>query len=153
VHYVTLETRIHRALTEHHLKNELFKCPIDKINDTVNQIYKNSFFNHHDLIIDGVEANNVKWRKGYFSMECDGIEIMMNDNNMIEEIRKWISVNDRYNLYRFISSSYFDNLITFLKDICVCDDIDDLTTRITEITLGDSNSDLDENMEMLTINE
>jgi hypothetical protein len=86
-------------------------------------------------------------------MECDGIEIMMNDNNMIEEIRRWISVNDRYNLYRFISLSYFDNLITFLKDICVCDDIDDLTTRITEITLGDSNSDLDENMEMLTIND
>ena len=147
VRYMTLETQIHRALVEHHLKNELFQCPLDKINATVKQIFnKNSFFNHHDIVIEGAEANRAKWnqKQGYFSIESEGIEIMMTEKNMVGEVRKWISVNDKYNLYQFICPSYFDDLISFLKKQYGTDDVDELATGVTAMALGEE--DVNESM-------
>ena len=139
VHYMTLETYIHRNLAEHHLKNELFQCPLDKINNVVKQIFsKNSFFNHYDLIIDGADTNKVKWYEDdkYFSIKSGDIEIMMNEKNMVEETKKWISVNDKHNLYQFICSSYFDELIAFLKEQYRHDGVNELATGVMSMTLG-----------------
>ena len=153
VRYMALETQIHRALVSHHLKNELFQCPLDKINDTVREIFgkKNSFFNHYDLIIEGAEQHKVRWHEvGYFSIESEGIEIMMNEKNMVEEVRKWISVNHKYNLYQFICLSYFDDLIAFLKTSY----IDDLVSEMTDMTLGDTSVDsVDVGMNELKIDD
>jgi hypothetical protein len=158
VRYMTLETQIHRALGKHHLKNELFQYPLDKINATVKQIFsENSFFNHHDLVIEGAEANRVKWnrKQGYFSIESLGIEIMMNEKNMVGEVRRWISVNDKYNLYQFICPSYFDDLISFLKEQYGTDDVDELATSVTDMSLGEAAplDDMNEDMNALTIEE
>lgn len=139
VRYMTLETRIHRALAEHHLKNELFQCPLEKINDTVKQIFnKNSFFNHHDLVIEAAEAATVKWnqKQGYFSIRSRGIEVMMNEKNMVTEVRNWISVNDKHNLYQFICPSYFDEMISFLKEKYSTDDVDELVTSVKDMALA-----------------
>lgn len=143
VRYMTLETEIHRALVSHHLKNELFQCPLDKINEVVRDIFsKDSFFNHYDLVIEGAEQHKVKWHAihNYFSIESCGIEIMMNEKNMEEEVRKWISVNDKFNLYQFICQSYFDDLIGFLKTQYTSD-VDDLAAEMTNMTLGDTSVD------------
>jgi hypothetical protein len=137
--YMTLEMQIHRALVDHHLKNELFQCPLDKINDTVREIFsKNSFFNHYDLVIEGADKTNMRWhaRHNYFSIESRGIEIMMNEKNMVDEVRKWISVNDKYNLYQFICPSYFDDLIMFLKTRYTASDVDNLASEMTDMMLG-----------------
>lgn len=155
VRYMTLETRIHQALTSHHLKNELFQCPLDKINQVVKEIFnKNSFFNHYDLLIEGAEQHKVRWHasRNYFSIESEGIEIMMNDKCIVDEVRKWISVNDKYDLYQFICPSYFDDLVAFLKEKYVeveDGDVDQLTLGMTDMTLGDA--DIIDNMNELTI--
>jgi len=156
VRYMTLETQIHRALANHHLKNELFQCPLDKINEVVREIFnKNSFFNHYDLIIEGAEQHKVRWhaKHNYFSIESGGIEIMMNEKNMVDEVKRWISVNDKYNLYQFICPSYFDDLIVFLKTQYTTSDVDDLASEMTDMTLGvdDSVDGVNENMSTLKI--
>ena len=141
VRYMALETRIHKALVDHHLKNELFQCPIDKINFVVGEIYNNSFFNHYDLIIEGAEQQKVKWhaKHNYFSIESKGIEIMMNDKCIVDEMKKWISANDKYNLYQFICPSYFNEFVAFLKkNYMATDDVDDLVSKITDMTLTQS---------------
>jgi hypothetical protein len=133
VKYMTLETCIHHALKEHKLKNELFECPLDKINNTVkNIIDTNSFLTHHDLIIKNADKYNVKWHKkhNYFSMEFEDIEVRMNDQIIITELKSWISVNDKYDLYRFICPAYFDDLISFLKSRYIYDEID----KVVEMT-------------------
>jgi len=155
--YMTLETRIHQALASHHLKNELFRCPLDKINEVVREIFrKNSFFNHYDLIIEGAEQHKVRWysNHNYFSIESGGIEIMMNDKHIVDEVRKWISVNDKYNLYQFICPSYFDDLVAFMKERYTIkeDDVDQLTAEMTDMTLGVTD-DINEGMNALTIEE
>lgn len=155
VRYMTLETRIHQALASHHLKNELFQCPLDKINEVVREIFsKNSFFNHYDLIIEGAEQHKVRWYKNhnYFSIESGGIEIMMNDKHIVDEVRKWISVNDKYNLYQFIYPSYFDDLVAFMKERYTMEHVDQLTAEMTDMTLGDTD-DINEGMNALTIEE
>lgn len=157
VRYMTLETQIHRDLVSHHLKNELFQCPLDKINDTVREIFsKNSFFNHYDLVIEGAEQNKVRWHANhnYFSIESGGIEIMMNEKNMVGEVRKWISVNDKYNLYQFICPSYFDDLIALaLLKTQYASDVDDLASEMTGMTLGcvDTVDSVNESMSTLNI--
>lgn len=143
VRYMTLETQIHQALVSHNVKNELFRCPLDKINEVVREIFnKNSFFNHYDIVIEGAEQHKVKWHAShnYFSIKSGGIEIMMNEKNMVEEVRKWISVNDKYNLYQFICPSYFDDFIGFLKTQYTSD-VDDLAAEMTNMTLGDTSVD------------
>lgn len=159
VHYMTLETRIHRALVSHHLNNELFQCPLDKINEVVREISKNSFFNHYDLIIEGAEEHKVRWHTShnYFSIESGDIEIMMNDKRIVDELRKWISVNDKYNLYQFICPSYFDDLVRFLKERYAIkeesNDVDQLTSEMTDMTLGgaDTVDDINEGINALKI--
>ena len=146
VRYMTLETLIHQALASHRLKNELFQYPLDKINKVVREILsKNSFFNHYDLIIEGAEQHKVGWhtKHKHFSIESGGIEIMMNDKHIVDEVRKWISVNDKYNLYQFICPSYFDDLVAFLKERYVTkdtegsgDEVDQLTSRMTDMTMS-----------------
>lgn len=143
VNYMNLETLIHRALADHHVKNELFQCPLDKINDTVRQIFKNdSFFIHYDLIIEEAERYKLKWhykyKYKYFSIESGGIEIVMNDKSIVDEVKKWISVNDKYNLYRFISSSYFNDLVGFLKDRYGVEDVDELATCMEDMTMSET---------------
>lgn len=159
VHYTILETRIHQTLTNHHLKNELFQCPLDKINKVVREIFeKNSFFNHYDLIIESVEQHKVKWHASYnyFSITSGDIEIMMNDKRIVDEVRKWISVNDKYNLYQFICPSYFVGLVTFLKERCAIKDVeevDQLTSGMTNMTLENADALDDVNINALTIEE
>lgn len=141
VRYMTLETKIHHALAEHHLKNELFQCSLDEINNTVKQIFhNNSFFNHHDLIIEGVSKNRIRWyrKRGYFSIESGGVEVMMNDKVIVEEVKKWLSVNDKYKLYQFICPSYFDDLVLFLKEHCAVNEADELATGVAYMKVGDN---------------
>ena len=151
--YMTLETRIHRALASHHLKNELFQCPLDKINNVVKEIFdKDSFLNHYDLVIEGVEKHKVRWHAShsYFSIESGGIEITMNDELIVDEVKRWISVNDKYNLYRFICPAYFDRLVAFMKEECATGEEHQLATSMTDMTLGEADA-LSEGMNALTI--
>jgi len=155
VNYVTLETYIHRALVEHNLKNELFQCPLNKINDTVKQIFnRNSFFNHYDIIIEQADQYKLKWYKepGHFSIQCGGIEIIMNDKRIVAEVRKWLSINDKYKLYQYICPSYFDDLVVFLKDRYVVHErpsVHDIEIPMAGLTLDDT--DVSIPMNTLTI--
>ncbi len=159
VRYMTLETRIHQALVSHRLKNELFQCPLDKINNVVREIFnkENSFFNHYDLIIEGVEKHKVRWHAShnYFSIESGGIEIMMNDKRIVDEVKKWLSVNDKYNLYQFICPSYFDGFVAFMKEqYATKEEKSDLVQLTARMTLGEADTvseDMSDRMNALTI--
>jgi len=150
VKYTTLETCIHQALVSYKLKNELFQCSLTKINDTVKNIFtRNSFFNHYDIVIEGATLNKAKWNKNHFSIMSGGLEIMMNDKNMIGEVKRWISVSDKYNLYQFICPSYFDDLLSFLKETYSACEVDDVATILESTTIcGSVNSISDELAEL-----
>ena len=62
----------------------------------------------------------------------------MNDKSIVDEVKKWISVNDKYNLYRFISSSYFNDLVGFLKDRYGVEDVDELATCMEDMTMSET---------------
>jgi hypothetical protein len=138
VKYKTLETRIHQALINYRHKNELYICPLDIINKTMKSILdKDSFFSHYDLVIIGADYKKVQWHKQdkYFSVEQDGLRVMMNEDNMKQELRNWISINDKYNLYQFICSSHFDELIYFLKQQYIYEET--ISDKIQHLNISD----------------
>jgi hypothetical protein len=106
-------------------------------------------------LVDIIKANNLLHKDTTNEKARAIIKIMMNEKNMVDEVRKWISVNDKYNLYQFICPSYFDDLIVFLKTQYTTSDVDDLASEMTDMTLGsdDSVDGVNESMSTLKIDD
>lgn len=119
VNYKELETGLHQTLKQYRRNNEFFECPFEKILEAI-EIFlagKSSSFIHNDVILIEAGERNTKWlpAKKQFRIDSGDIQIMMNEQRMIEEIKAWIDPFDRCNLYRYAHRSFWDNLLTVVK--------------------------------------
>jgi len=117
ISYKELETLVHKNLEPYKCKNELFQLPLYEIQDTINKIVNARFFNHKDIIFDNACLYKLLWSKNTWviTLPPDNLQVFMNDDRTIEYIKEWIKPYDSLNLYRFISDSYYESLLSFLK--------------------------------------
>ncbi len=45
------------------------------------------------------------------------LEIFLNESSLINEIKQWLSVFDKHNLYKFLHPSHFYNIVSYLKTV------------------------------------
>lgn len=117
INYKKLETLVHQSLDPYKLKNELFQLPISAIEDTIKNIINTNFFNHKDVVFDNACTHKLFWSNNVWVITLeDDLQVLMNNDNMIVYIKKWLKPYDNYNLYRFISNDYYDSLLSFLRN-------------------------------------
>ena len=125
-HYFKLESGLHHILQKFRLNNEFFQCSINTIDEAISEyVSKNVFLLHDDQILQEAENKNLKWfpKNDTFSImdlptPLNGWstpEIFFNETTLIEEIKQWISIFDKYNLYKFLHPSHFNRIITHFK--------------------------------------
>lgn len=120
INYRKLESLIHQELEQYKLKNELFKISLDIIKKTIDKIVNTGVFNHIDVIFDKAVLYKLVYQQdgnsGYWSIHTDdGLKICMNKDSIYEYITKWLQIQDRYDLYKYISDEYYYSLFIFLK--------------------------------------
>lgn len=116
INYKKLETLVHEALDPYKLNNELFQLPLFAIEETIKNIVNTNFFNHKDVIFDNAHRYKLLWSKNIWLITHeDDLQVCMNNENLIEYIKKWLKPYDTFDLYRFISDDYYDSLLHFLR--------------------------------------
>lgn len=117
INYKKLETLIHEALDPYKLNNELFQLPLPAIENTIKTIVHARFFNHKDVVFDNACTHNLLWVKDIWVITTieDDLQVFMKTDRLIDYIKEWLKPYDTLNLYRFISSDYYDSLVHFLR--------------------------------------
>jgi T5orf172 domain len=159
-HYFKLEGGLHQILRKYRLNNEFFQCSVEKIEEAISEYVNNNvFLLHDDKIAEEAENRNLKWlpKGNMFSIANNGVEIYFNETRLIEEIKQWISIFDKHDLYRFLHESHFYTIIAHLKDNFKypCDDMTDISIEMNKLFAGsekDIEYDLEKLMGEMTLN-
>ncbi len=59
-------------------------------------------------------------KNNLFSITDMNLEIFLNESSLINEIKQWLSVFDKHNLYKFLHPSHFYNIVSYLKRRSMC---------------------------------
>lgn len=112
IHYYTLENKAHNLFKEYRENNEFFRLPLEKIISGICQINENEmkFQNNYNHLIEFAEENELRWdnKNKIFTIKNKKIDIM-------DVLKSILIINDRYNIYKYISIKYYKELIFFLK--------------------------------------
>ncbi len=58
-------------------------------------------------------------KNNLFSITDMNVEIFLNESSLINEIKQWLSVFDKHNLYNFYIQVIFYNIVSYLKTVCI----------------------------------
>ena len=142
INFRKLEKMIHHELSEFQLNNELFKLPLEIIENKIEALISTGCFRHHDILFDYATSYQLSRNKSFWVINLELYNLLekyntllednstvlynhrhennlvyFNDETMILYIKKWLKLYDRYNLYQFLSDSYYNSLLVFLKSI------------------------------------
>jgi hypothetical protein len=142
INFRKLEKMIHHELSEFQLNNELFKLPLEIIENKIEALISTGCFRHHDILFDYATSYQLSRNKSFWVINLESYNSLENYNTLLEDnstvlynhrhennlvyfndetmilyIKKWLKLYDRYNLYQFLSDSYYNSLLVFLKSI------------------------------------
>lgn len=139
-HYFKLEQGLHKLLQKYRLNNEFFQCNVDIIENAIsNYANTNVFMLHDDKIAHVAIEKKLKWfqKNNLFSITDNNLEIFLNESSLINEIKQWLSVFDKHNLYKFLHPSHFYSIISYLKTVCIQNDEENLINEMNMLSIKD----------------
>ncbi len=74
------------------------------------------------------------------------LEIFLNESSLINEIKQWLSVFDKHNLYKFLHPSHFYNIVSYLKTVCIQNDDEEecLINEMNMLSINNKDSNVSE---------
>lgn len=114
--YYQLEANAHKLFKIFKLNNEFYQLYKEEIINGINNLNLNLGVEptHYDIIYSFIEDNNICWNE-MLNVFIINHDMKAEEDQMIYFIKDIISVNDKYNLYKFISEKYYLQLLNFLK--------------------------------------
>lgn len=118
-HYYSLESGLHNVLSQYRQNNELFQCSYDIIetalSNYLSQQPRDYIFD--DAVLIPAQSRNLKWfeKEKMFTIEENNIQITMNEDVLLKEIRTWIYLFGNEKLLKFAHSSFWEKYLWMLK--------------------------------------
>ncbi len=74
------------------------------------------------------------------------LEIFLNESSLINEIKQWLSVFDKHNLYKFLQSKSFLQYCIYLKTVCIQNDDEEecLINEMNMLSINNKDSNVSE---------
>lgn len=118
-HYFNLESGLHEVLKKYRQNNEFFQCSFDVIEKALKTYLsqKPQDYIYDDAVLIPALLRKLKWfeKEKLFSIEEDNMEILMNEDRFLEEIKSWIYLFGNERILKFAHSSFWDKYLWTLK--------------------------------------
>ncbi len=126
-----------------------FQCNVNIIENAISDYANNNVFMLHDDKIAHVAIEKkLKWfqKNNLFSITDMNLEIFLNESSLINEIKQWLSVFDKHNLYKFLHPSHFYNIVSYLKTVCIQNDDEEecLINEMNMLSINNKDSNVSE---------
>lgn len=118
-HYFNLENGLHGELKKYRQNNEFFQCPFDIIEKALKTYLsqKSQDYIYDDAVLIPALLRKLKWfeQEKIFSIEEDNMEILMNEDKFLKEIKSWLYLFGNERILKYAHSSFWDKYMWMLK--------------------------------------